>query len=532
MKENHYNMIIVGAGLSGLTAGAYLSKAGYSVLVLEKTSHCGGLLNSFSRDGYVFDAGARSIENSGIIKPMLKELGIEMEMSKSLVSIGVESSVVAMEDRESITSYQKVLENLYPESVEDVRKIFRIIKRVYKKMAVIYGFDNPVFKNFREDKRYLFKELLPWMVRFIPAVRSMEKMGQPIETYLETLTANQSINDIIAQHFFKKTPASFALGYFYVYQDYLYPKGGTGMLSTSLKRCAIEHGATVQVDTEVVKVVIDEHQVIDSTGKSYKYDKLLWCADSKTLYRNLDTSHVERPLLSSIEKQAEKVFASRGGDSVFTLFLGVEKDPKEFAKKTSAHLFYTPSRQGLGQTHLSQLQKILDQGMGASKEAILLWVETYCALTTYEISIPSLRDETLSPLGETGLVISFLLEYDLVRLVSDQGWYEQFKEHIEDQMIKTLKETVFSGLLDEIELQFSASPLSLERIFGSSEGGITGWTFEQKSPAVSNLLKIASSIQTPIPDILQCGQWAYSPAGIPTAILTGWYAYDALTRKK
>ncbi|MBI9095663.1 MAG: NAD(P)-binding protein [Sphaerochaeta sp.] len=53
--HKHYEYIIVGLGLSGLTAAAHLSKAGFSVLVLEKTPTCGGLLNSFSRDGYVFD---------------------------------------------------------------------------------------------------------------------------------------------------------------------------------------------------------------------------------------------------------------------------------------------------------------------------------------------------------------------------------------------------------------------------------------------------------------------------------------------
>lgn len=44
MKPKHYEYVIAGAGLSGLTAAAYLARAGYSVLVLEKTSALGGLL--------------------------------------------------------------------------------------------------------------------------------------------------------------------------------------------------------------------------------------------------------------------------------------------------------------------------------------------------------------------------------------------------------------------------------------------------------------------------------------------------------
>ena len=526
MDAKHYEMLIVGAGLSGLSAAAYLSKAGYSVLVLEKTHTCGGLLNSFTRDGYVFDAGARSIENSGIIRPMLKDLGIEMELLKSPVTIGVESEVINIESKESIDRYRQSLETLYPDNVGDVRRIFQVIDKVYKKMHVIYGFENPVFKNFKKDRKYLFTELLPWLPQFLLAVSSMDRMNEPVETYLRKLSTNQSLIDIIDQHFFKRTPTFFALGYFYVYLDYLYPKGGTGKFPEKLKQKVLDNGGEIKVNTEVIEVYPAQKLVKDGNGASYTYDKLLWCADLKSLYRNVDTSGLEADVLGSITAQSEKIHASRGGDSVFSLFLGVKKPPKAFAQISNGHVFYTPSRQGLGETHLSELKNLLAKGKDASKEEIRAWVETYCYLTTYEISIPSLRDASLSPEGKTGLVASFLLEYDLVRLVSDAGWYDEFKLCVEDGMIKTLNQSLFPGLLDEIELRFSASPLSLEKIFGSSEGGITGWTFELPSPVVNKLPKIPSSVKTAIPDVLQCGQWAYSPAGIPTAILTGWYAAD------
>lgn len=529
MKPKHYEYVIAGAGLSGLTAAAYLARAGYSVLVLEKTSALGGLLNSFTRDGYLFDAGARAIENSGIIRPMLKDLGIEMELLKSPVSIGVETEVVNFDSKESIGRYRQVLETLYPESVGDVRKIFQVINKVYREMHVIYGFENPVFKNYREDKQYLFKELLPWMGRFLLAISRMERMNEPVETYLRSLSANQSVNDLIAQHFFKRTPTFFALGYFYVYLDYLYPKGGTGKLAEKLAQKIRENWGEIQVNAAVTTIHPAKRLVQTSNDQSYTYDKLLWCADLKALYRNVEATGLDSAAVTAIATQTALVNATRGGDSVFSLFLGVDRPPEEFAAITSGHLFYTPSRQGLGKTHLSELKNLLNKGRDAcTKEEICTWVETYCKLTTYEVSIPSLRDASLSPEGKTGLVISFLLEYDLVRLASDAGWYDAFKLCVEDEMIKTLDQSLFPGLLDVIELRFSSSPLSIEKRFGSSEGGITGWTFEQASPVVNRLKKIPHSVKTAIPDVLQCGQWAYSPAGIPTAILTGWYAADSI----
>jgi len=50
-------VIIVGAGVAGLTAGYLLSHKGYKVIVLEKEDRVGGLARSFYYDGFIFDIG-------------------------------------------------------------------------------------------------------------------------------------------------------------------------------------------------------------------------------------------------------------------------------------------------------------------------------------------------------------------------------------------------------------------------------------------------------------------------------------------
>lgn len=73
---SQYDVIITGAGLSGLIAAAYLLKEGAHVLVCEQAGQVGGLFNSFRREGYQFDCGIKAVENSAVMMPMLAQLDL------------------------------------------------------------------------------------------------------------------------------------------------------------------------------------------------------------------------------------------------------------------------------------------------------------------------------------------------------------------------------------------------------------------------------------------------------------------------
>lgn len=57
-RGNDPHVVVVGAGVGGLTAGALLLKAGYRVTVLEAQAYPGGCAGTFAYQGYRFDAGA------------------------------------------------------------------------------------------------------------------------------------------------------------------------------------------------------------------------------------------------------------------------------------------------------------------------------------------------------------------------------------------------------------------------------------------------------------------------------------------
>ena len=533
MNENKQRTIIVGGGMSGLTAAVYLARAGHDVLLLEKNRECGGLLNSFSRDGFTFDAGARAILNAGIVRPMLKELEIELEMVDSPVSIGIENDVINLDVETILDDYRHLLERLYPESIRDIEKIISKIERIFKDMAILYGIDNPYFRDIKNDRSFLLKEVLPWMGKFIFALRRINKNNEPVESFLEKLTSNRSLIDIIAQHFFRETPVAFALGYFYTYTDYRYPKGGTGELPRAIVQKIIELGGEVKTETEIVEVNPSEKTVHDKDGNVYSFDYLIWSADLKTLYRILNTNGLDEEVTHRILEQKEVLLSKRGCESVYTLFVGVDMPLETFGSISNGHFFYTPLKTGLNETHKSELDSLIENFENAPKKQILQWLDRYFQLTTYEISIPALRNPELAPKGKTGLVISTLFEYDLIKKVKDSMWYDEFRAEVENRMLDTLSNSIYPGLKDKVLFKASSTPLSIESVAGSSEGAIVGWSNKSPVPVVNELRKMGGSVKTPIPNVYQTGQWVYSPAGLPTAILTGWHAaQNAIKAKK
>ncbi len=526
MNNNHYDAIIVGGGIAGLTSTVYLARQGHKVLLIEKNRELGGLVNSYLRNGFHFDAGVRALINAGIILPMLEDLGIKLETVKSPVSLGIENEILHIKNLDSLTEYKDLLKRFYPDSSKDIDLLIKTIRRIMKHMDVLYGIENPVFKDLKRDRAFIFRKLLPWFPRFLFTVGKINRMKIPVDDYLKTIVKDPSLRDIISQHFFRNTPTFFALSYFSLYLDYFYPRDGVGRLADVIKDKIIEHGGEIKAGTSVAAFLPGKKMVMDDKNTAYTYDRLIWAADLKTMYRMADKDHLSPQAINSLEKTKAKMLKYKGGESVFTLNLQVDEPLESFEKIANGHFFYTPSKQGLGETHRSELQEILNNFNTKTKEQILEWLERFISLNTFEISIPGLKNNALAPPGKTGVIISFLAEYDLFDKIQQAGWIEEFVSEIEKKTLRVLSESVFPMLKDKVIGKFSVSPLSIHKRIASSEGAIVGWEFQTEMPVINKIQIADRSVLTPLPSVYQAGQWAYSPAGVPMSILTGKLAAD------
>jgi all-trans-retinol 13,14-reductase len=516
-----YDVIVVGGGLAGLTATLSLADKGKKVLLLEKNDHCGGLMNSFWRDGFRFEGGARAMVNAGLVTPLLKEFHLYLEVLPNPITLGIEDQQLVIQREQSLNQYAELLKNLYPGSEDDVDKIVSLIRSIILDMRVLYGVDNPLFTKEKKNWFLMLPSVIGWTFKFFRTMHRISTMNTPFEDALDQLSSNQSLKDIIGQHFFRKTPVFFALSYFALYGDYIYPKGGVMALIDRLTKAIEDRGGTISYETVVLELDPIHKTITDAKGQDYSYKKLIWATDLKQLYKAVKDSGLAGIAADEFTQRKKAILERKGAESVFTVFLASDLPPETFGPPGKGHLFYTPDRKGLGQIHTQQLKDLLNRWDTVTKEELETWLEAFCWYNTFEISIPVLRDPDAAPPGKTGLIISALFDYELTKRVRQDGWYDQFKQMIENQFIRVLSETLYPGLGDHILFRFSASPHSIYQQVGSSEGSIVGWSFEEEIPAITSMYRMADSVKTPLSDVFTAGKWVYSPAGGPTAIMTG-----------
>lgn len=76
-----HKVVVVGAGIGGLTAGALLARRGYDVAIYEQAIAAGGCASTFRRRGFTFDVGATQVaglEAGGIHHRIFQELGVPL----------------------------------------------------------------------------------------------------------------------------------------------------------------------------------------------------------------------------------------------------------------------------------------------------------------------------------------------------------------------------------------------------------------------------------------------------------------------
>jgi phytoene dehydrogenase-like protein len=131
------SVIVIGAGIGGITAAIHLAKAKFHVTIVEKNSHAGGRCDRFSREGHYFDTGPTLL-----VMPLLYEAefcGLGTTMHEQLNLQRVDPTYHLVFDNGSqlalssdMKSMREQLETIQPGSFEGLRRYLKEGERHYK----------------------------------------------------------------------------------------------------------------------------------------------------------------------------------------------------------------------------------------------------------------------------------------------------------------------------------------------------------------------------------------------------------------
>ena len=167
-----YDVIIIGAGMGGLTAGALLAKDGLKVLVIEKHSIPGGYATAFKRKGFWFDSVLDAISgchNGGWIWQALKRLGMEKEIEFTRLD-PIRTDIFPdfrFDVKADLNLFISDLQSLSPKDAKAISELFSIMKELHHVVMTLPA--DIIWKDSRIEKKYplfykykhkTFKELL------------------------------------------------------------------------------------------------------------------------------------------------------------------------------------------------------------------------------------------------------------------------------------------------------------------------------------------------------------------------------------
>src|SRR5450755_981636 len=140
MKESHYDVAIIGAGMSGLAAGIRLAHFGKKVCIFERHNAPGGLNSFYSLAGRRYDVGLHAMTNfvrSGVkgtpLGKLLRQLRIDRdefalcEQKQSRVAFGPQGEASLRFTNDFVVLEGEVAEK-FPAQIDGFRRLTALVR--------------------------------------------------------------------------------------------------------------------------------------------------------------------------------------------------------------------------------------------------------------------------------------------------------------------------------------------------------------------------------------------------------------------
>ncbi|MBS1596384.1 MAG: NAD(P)/FAD-dependent oxidoreductase [Bacteroidetes bacterium] len=509
-ETGHYDVIIIGSGLGGLTTASILAKAGKKVLMLEKHGTIGGFTQTFTRKGYEWDAGVHYVGEVNKKFSILRDIfdyvsdgqlkWAEMDEVYDEIIIG-----------DKHYPYRKGKENLkadlikwFPQEEAAIHKYFELISQVALGQRSYY--------TDRVFSRWMGSVMGLWTRR-----KFLKLSDKTTLEVLQSLTKNKDLIAVLSGQYgdygMGPKDSSFAMHATltrHYFEGGCYPVGGASSFAKTIGKVILDNGGKMYIRAGVKEIIIREGRavgVLMEDGRSIYGDAIVSGAGALNTYKNLvPKDELERYGMARDLPQLDSSTAH------ICLYIGIKESPEAL---------------GLGSTNLwlyphNDHDRALNDFM-KDKDA---------PFPVVYISFPSAKDPKWNEAfpGRSVVEIISCVPYEWFSRWEGERWqkrgeeYEAYKEQLSQRLLSYLykQRPQLRGKIDYYEL---STPLSTKYFTSYEKGEIYGLNHGPKRFRMDFL-----RARTPIRGLYLTGQDIVT-VGIGGALFSGVLTASALLRK-
>ncbi len=503
-----FDVVIIGAGVGGLTCGALLAKAGAKVMIAERHDRPGGFVTDFERKGYRFQVPRimGGCGPGGDLAKLLDHLGARVDFTQ----VDPYLRFVYPEHDISLSSetgeFAETLKESFQPQTDNINRFFKTAESVQK------GLDMTLLRSPRGLGAALRLMVQPFLHLGTLGITSGRATCEKV---LDSHFADEQLRSVMAAFWLLLGSPPWelsALPVFTLLKSFAwgahFPAGGYGALSEELARVFTESGGTLLTGHDVTSVNSDEGRVSEvelmprskvSTGV------VVSDADSRRTFLTL-CRHEDFPR-SFLERQEEGVLSTTG----FTIHLGMAKEIDEAGLAGGPVLFF-PSYD-----HREMFEELSAADRFPDPEKL-----------PFGLMVPSAHDPGLAPKGCScleifvpGVPYGFRGRWGVEGGVRGDK-YVKTKEKYAEVVVEAVSRR-FGDLIGSVEAYEISTPVTYERYTMAADGC---WYDAAQVPG--QVLGRRPGPRTPLKGLYVTGSKSVLGGGICSSMFSGLLAADSV----
>jgi phytoene dehydrogenase-like protein len=495
MKEETMpkTMIIVGAGMAGLSTGCYAQMNGYKTTIFELHEVPGGLCTAWTRKGYTFDLSMHMLANSksGPFKKMWDELGVtadqefyyhddkvvvEGEGKRLALSVDrsrLEEQMLAISPDDSAVIREFVdlfcgrgLMDLAPLDPPELTGVAAKVKMAFS-MIPMMGLFRKYAKVSLQEFAARFKD--PFLGR---AVRyAVDSPGWPMPQFPMIVMAG-----------FARAGVSEAG----------YPLGGSRRVAFKMAKLYRTLGGEVRYNSRVQDVLIENGTAVGvrlEDGRAHKADIVVWAGDGhRLIFDILGGRYLDDAIRSMYDRWLPVM------PMVHVMF-GVDMD---LSGEPSRFVFETDRPVTIGRDEFRWLCVVM-----------------HCF------------DKKTAPAGKSALEVWYATDYGYWEdLIKDRARYDREKQRIAEETAEALDKR-WPGFKSKIEMIDVPTPMTYVRYTDNWRGSPDGWYVTTDNMMDQRMRRTLPGLG----NLYMVGQWTAPFTGTVMAALSGRQLIQILCQK-